>query len=227
MEYLNIIYVSQRIAPGGDVQVHWDVDTSDLKEWMSFRDLDVYLDALNLVGIGPGLASFPISVASAHVSPHGGSLTFMLPTTVPPGNYELTFSLVLSSKVRGRCEIYVPHSPLAIMVLESGEQGPKKRARVDSVHPERYSIAQLGVVKAVRFELRGENLDLISAMNGVLAGRATSNYGILLYVIERGPSVIKLSGSLSPQQLSWLKPGLADIVIGPDQGRVIVQVSFN
>lgn len=224
MEYLNIIYSSRRVRPGNDVEVRWDVHAPDLKEWMSFLDLDIYLDALNLVGVGPGMPSFPISVASAHINTHIGSLTFMLPKTVPPGTYELTFSLALHSKARGTHEIYVPHSPLPILVLDSGGGDTQKRARIDSVHPDRYSIAQLADGKAVRFELRGENLNLITTMNGVLSGRATSNYGIALFIIERGSEVMKLSASLSHQQLSWLKPGLADIVIRTAQGKAIAQV---
>ena len=224
MEYLNIIYSSRRVSPGNDVEVRWDVHAPDLKEWTSFLDLDIYLDALNLVGVGPGMPSFPISVASAHINTHIGSLTFMLPKTVPDGNYELTFTLSLYSKSRGRHEIYVPHSPLSILVSSPRGHDTQKRARIDSVHPDRYSIEQLAKGKAVRFELRGENLDLITTMNGVLSGRATSNYGIALFVIERGSEVMKVSATLSYQQLSWLKPGLADIVIRTAQGQVIAQV---
>ena len=225
MEYLNILYITRRVRPGDDIQVRWDINTPDLKEWISFLDLSIYLDALHLTGVGPGMGSFPISVASAHINPHDGTLTFMLPETVPPGNYELTFSIAFNSVSRGRHEVYVPKSPLAILVLETAG-GDTKRAKVTSVDPDRYSIAQLGTGKGLRFELRGENLDLIKAMNCVLSGRATSNYGIMLHILERGPDFAKVSGNLSHMQFSWLKPGVADIVIKTPQGQVIVQIRF-
>ena len=224
MEYLNIVYSSERVRPGADVEVRWDVKTPDLKEWMSLRDFDIYLDALNLIGVGSGMGSFPISVGSAHVSAFAGSLTFMLPETVPPGNYELTFSLTIASKASERSDIYAPQSPLAIVVSDSGGGDTHKRPRVDSVDPERYSIAQLRARKAARFELHGENLDLISTKIGMLTGRATSNYGIMLYVFERGPDLIKLGGSIKPRQFTWLKPGPAHIVLKSDQGQLNVQV---
>jgi hypothetical protein len=224
MEYLNIIYTPRRVEPGEDIQVRWDINAPDLKYWMSLRDMQIYLDAIHLTGVGSGMGSVPISVGSAHINPHNGSLTFMLPETVSPGNYELTFSITLRSPLKQRHEICVPKSPLEIEVWDSGGGETKKRAKVTSVEPDRYSVSQLIAKQAARFELFGENLDLITGMGGVLAGRGTSNHRIPLFIIERSPDLIKLSGTLKYQTLSWLMPGPAHIVLKSDQGQLNVQV---
>lgn len=224
MKYLDIISATRRVQPGADVEIHWDTETPELKEWLGYPDLQVFVDAINLYGTGAAAGQITIDRGSIQVDLHGGVLSFVVPTQILAGGYILSFSLTFTAK--NQREIFRPNVDLDLVVLSSGDR-PGAKAKVHSVQPNRCMIEQLKVMRKLRFELLGEDLDQGQVIGALLLGRATSNRGIPLHITERSSALIELRGSLTDQQIGWLKPGIADVVVQTEQRQLIAQVTIS
>lgn len=224
MKFLEIISATRRVEPMGDVEIHWDVYTPEMKEWLGYPDLQVFADAVNLYGTGEAAGQITIDRGAIQIDLHGGGLSFVVPSKISAGGYVLSFSLTFTAK--NQREEFRPNVDLNLVVLSSGG-GSGGKPKVYSVQPNRYAIEKLKVTRKLRFQLHGENLDQGEVIGAMLLGRATGGRGMPLRIIERSSELIELMGTLRDQQISWFKPGIADVVVQTEQRQLSAQVTIS
>lgn len=228
MDFLSIISATRRVHPGGRADVHWDVNTPNMRQWYSFRDLSVVTDGAKLYGLSSGLGDVTIDRGAVQLNVLEGVIGFNLPPTCRPGGYMLGFSLEFYSRENNASALFSPNINLMLVVEDAGGGGASGGGPiVHSVQPSRCAIQRINTTRKLRFELLGSNFDQQDIRKACLVGPATSNRGIDLHVTDRSGESITVMGRLTDQQLAWLRPGPAEVVVGLGDGQLFGQVTLS